>query len=173
MAIYFANAFSLSMLEWPADVRVEPVSVEEVKSLLAQGFTSAVGHESTARVFSSQIGIDIPVNRIAIKLNTNDILIVGQVMTRLPEGRVLSEEELRSVPVQWCRVYIWRGWARDEGERWAVWTDGVPPTLRGDTRDWHDEEFQKGVERELGAKWGYCGDDPFSGVVYFKKEQSK
>jgi hypothetical protein len=93
-------------------------------------------------------------------------------MTRLPEGRVLSEEELRSMPVAWARVYIWRGWAQDDGNRWAVWADGVPPTV-GHRKGWHDDKFREGVERELGARWGYCGDDPFSGVVYFKKEQAK
>jgi hypothetical protein len=171
MANYISNAFSLNMIDWPADLRVEPVSVEEVKSLLKAGFVSCVGHEATATIFSQVLGIQIPANRISIKLQNDDCLIVGQIMCRLPEGKILSEEEVKAIPISWVRVYIWRGWARDEGDRWAVWADGVPPTVKGGaSRDWHRDEFQEGVGRELGARFAYCGDDPWSGVVYFKKK---
>jgi hypothetical protein len=166
--IYLSNAFSVAMLDWPADVRVEPTSLEEVKSLLKEGFVSCIGHEATARLFSALIGIPIPANRIPIKLQEGDCLIVGQVMTRLPEGKVLSEAEMRDVPIQWVRVYLWRGWAVDEGNRWAVWPEGVPPTLR--TAKWrHEESFEK-VAAELGAKWGYQGDDPWNGPIYLVKD---
>jgi hypothetical protein len=98
--IYLSNAFSLNMLnlkpEIPVPVRlfVRPITLERVKSLLELGFESVVGHQSTAEILSNLLGIEVPVNRVAIKLQSGDILIVFQLSVRLAEGQVLSKEEV-------------------------------------------------------------------------------
>jgi len=98
--IYLSNAFSLNMLdlnpEIPVPVRlfVRPMDLERVKSLLELGFESAVGHQSTAEILSTLLGVDVPMNRVAIKLKSGDILIVFQLGIRLNEGQVLSKEEV-------------------------------------------------------------------------------
>ncbi len=98
--IYLSNAFSLNMLnlnpEVPAPVRlfVSPISLKQVKSLLELGFESAVGHQATAEILSTLLGIEVPANRTAIKLNSGDVLIVFQLGIRLAEGQVLSKEEV-------------------------------------------------------------------------------
>jgi len=76
------------------------ISLERVKSLLQWGFTSAIGHEGTATLMSRLTGVEIPVNRIAIKMETGDKAVIFRVLTRLPEGRVLSEAELQAVPYE-------------------------------------------------------------------------
>ncbi|QGA72438.1 DNA binding protein [uncultured virus] len=97
---YLSNAFSLNMLnlnpEVPAPVKlfVRPIDLERVKSLLQLGFESAVGHQSTAEILSNLLEIEVPVNRVAIKLQSGDILIVFQLGVRLAEGQVLSKEEV-------------------------------------------------------------------------------
>jgi hypothetical protein len=75
-----------------------PLSLAEAINLLKQGFVSAVGHEATASFLSQLTGVQIPVNRIQIQMKPGDSAIVFQVLTRLPEGKVLSEEELKAVP---------------------------------------------------------------------------
>ena len=75
-----------------------PISTEEARKLLANGFVSAIGHESTAQFISRILGIPIPVNRVAINMARGDKALVFQVLVRLPEGRILSEEELRIIP---------------------------------------------------------------------------
>jgi len=65
---------------------------------------SAVGHESTAKLLSQLLGIEIPVNRIEIKIEYGDKLIVFQLLQRLPEGKVLSEEELRQLQFRFLIV---------------------------------------------------------------------
>jgi hypothetical protein len=76
-----------------------PISVEEARSiLLAEGFVSAVGHEGTANLLSNLLGVSIPANRIAITMKPGDKALVFQLLHRLPEGRVLSVEELKAVP---------------------------------------------------------------------------
>jgi len=98
--IYLSNAFSLNMLnlnpEVPTPVRlfVRPIDLQRVKSLLELGFESAVGHQSTAEILSTLLGIEVPMNRTAIKLQSGDIMIVFQLGVRLNEGQVLSKEEV-------------------------------------------------------------------------------
>jgi len=102
MKTFIANAFSISMLHplppQGRTVRVRPVSLEEVKSLLQEGeYISAVGHESTARVMSALLGVDIPPNRVSITLGPGDRALVFQLSVRLAEGQVLSQEEVMAL----------------------------------------------------------------------------
>ena len=53
-----------------------------------------MGHESTAAILSLLTGVEIPVNRIAINLSKEDRLIVFQLGVRLPEGAVLTADEV-------------------------------------------------------------------------------
>lgn len=105
---YIANAFSLAMIsEVPAVIRIDEISLEEAKRLLSAGdFVSAVGHEATADVVSRLTGVDIKFNRINIKLDKGDQLIVFQLLGRLPEGKILSEEEIKSLPYKFFLVTV-------------------------------------------------------------------
>jgi hypothetical protein len=81
------NAFSLNMTEHPAIIRTRPLIVEEARRLLAPGFASAVGHADTAALFSAILGLEVPANRMTIRLQPGDKAIVGQYIgPRLPEG---------------------------------------------------------------------------------------
>ncbi|MFZ8859408.1 MAG: STIV orfB116 family protein [Thermocrinis sp.] len=96
--LYLSNAFSLNMLPPEgATIKASPISVGEAKALLQQGFISAVGHESTASIISLLVGVEVPTNRIAIKLSRGDSLIVFQIGIRLAEGQVLSQEEVANL----------------------------------------------------------------------------
>jgi len=70
---------------------------EAITLLREKPFVSAVGHEATAHFLSWLTGISIPVNRVAIKMAAGDRAVVFRVLMRLPEGKVLSEEELELV----------------------------------------------------------------------------
>lgn len=109
MKVYIGNAFSLGMLESiPTKVKIEEISLEEVKSLLSTGdFISAVGHEATAHLLTSLLKIDISYNRIPIKLQKGDKLIVFQLLVRLEEGKILTEEDIiREIPFKFLLVEI-------------------------------------------------------------------
>lgn len=99
MVTYLTNAFSLSMLKnykWGL-VHIEEIDNETAKTLIEPGFISAIGHEATAKVLSTLLGIEVKVNRIEITLTPNDTLVVFQVLQRLPEGTILSEEQLKTL----------------------------------------------------------------------------
>ncbi len=102
MTLFVSTAFSLNMLgEVPQHgltIRVRPIHVSDVAGLLMiHDFVSAVGHESTARILTLLLGVEVPFNRVAIRLVPGDHLIVFQLGVRLEEGRILSEEEVKSL----------------------------------------------------------------------------
>lgn len=84
-----ANAFSLQMLnlDQVSTVNVSPLTVDQVKDLLSDGFVSAVGHADTATVLSDLLSLDVPVNRVSVSLSPDTTLVVAQLVGgRLPEG---------------------------------------------------------------------------------------
>ena len=108
--LYLGNAFSPSMLpDTPGGVSVHfaELNLGKVKELLNNGnFVSAVGHQSTADFISMLVGVSVPANRTSIKLQYGDELLVLQLMSRLPEGVVLSKEEVEKVPHKWYLVRL-------------------------------------------------------------------
>jgi len=78
-------------------VKLKKISVEEAKEILANGFVSAVGHEATARLLSQLLGIQVPMERRTIFLKPGDRAVHFFLKTRLPEGAILSEDELRKL----------------------------------------------------------------------------
>ena len=103
--LYIANAFSLNMIPFDnfniagAKVSVEQAReiIRRAKELLNMEIVSAIGHESTAKLASELLGIEVPMNRIAIKLDDADRVLVIQILERLPEGKVLNEHEIREL----------------------------------------------------------------------------
>ena len=57
-------------------------------------FVSAIGHEGTASLLSRLLSVNVPANRIQIKMNVGDRAIVFWLLERQPEGKILTEEEL-------------------------------------------------------------------------------
>lgn len=87
---YITNAFSVNMFAKLVDVTVlfDRITPEAAAELVRDGCTSAIGHEDTARLFSSIVG-EVPANRITIELAEGDELVVGQYTgPRLEPGAV-------------------------------------------------------------------------------------
>jgi len=105
--LYVANAFSLGMLTSKETyLMVKEVDIETAKSMLKGGFISAIGHQSTAQLLSALLGVDISFNRLPIKLQKGDKVLVFQLLTRLEEGRILSDEELRQLQYKFFVVEV-------------------------------------------------------------------
>jgi hypothetical protein len=58
---------------------------------------SAIGHESTAKVLSMLLGFEVPAQRLTITLTESDIAVAFALDFRIPEGKVLSKEELEQL----------------------------------------------------------------------------
>lgn len=101
--LYVANAFSLQMIDICKETTVVVVPVDDPKDVVAgREFTSAVGHADTANLFSGLLGVDVPAQRVNVKLTVEDTLLVGQyVGPRLPEGATTLPE---GASIIWLRV---------------------------------------------------------------------
>lgn len=100
------NAFSLNMINTGiiGTVHFDELTLEEAKQLIGNGFTSAIGHESTARVFSDVLGADVAMNRMSVQLNMGEKALVGQYLgPRLGEG---ATELPSGARIQWILVTI-------------------------------------------------------------------
>jgi hypothetical protein len=101
MKVYLGNAFSTGMLTELLDktevvVRFKKLTVNDVKDILTNNeFMSIIGHESTAMVLETLLNIKVPVNRINVRLEKGDTIIVFQLKQRLPEGKVLDIDEIK------------------------------------------------------------------------------
>jgi len=100
--LYILSGFSLSMLPIPCHVHLTITETTPdaaraiVESAKRRGreIVSAVGHESTAKMLSMLLGIEVKANRVMVKLEEGDTALIFQLFTRLPEGRILNYEEL-------------------------------------------------------------------------------
>lgn len=96
--VFLGNAFSLQMIKAGSVITTRSLSDEAVRELINKfGFTSCIGHQDTANILSNLLGIPVPMNRVSIKLDSDDdILIVAQVVGgRLPEGATTLPEGVR------------------------------------------------------------------------------
>ena len=74
------------------------VTLDEARQWIQQGdFVSAVGHESTAQLLSELLGAEIKQNRIFVDMKPEDEALAVQFLIRLPEGAVLSKDELEEL----------------------------------------------------------------------------
>ena len=75
--------------------------VEAARLNLENGWVSAVGHDSTAEICSAVLGVDVPVNRVAVKPIPGDRLLCFKLKNRAPEGVVLNREQLEELGYEW------------------------------------------------------------------------
>lgn len=105
--VVVANAFSASMLGKKGKVCYQEIDQDEAAEMLlsADEVRSTIGHEGTAHVFSQLLRADLPARREFYKLVEQDTLLVGSINIRLPEGKVLSADELAELPVRWLLIH--------------------------------------------------------------------
>ena len=77
-----------------------PLTIPAARSILEDGFISAVGHSASADILSRLLGIAIPVNRIEIIMESGDRALILRLMQRLPEGKILTAAELQATPFE-------------------------------------------------------------------------
>ncbi len=105
MGTILCNAFSINMLKGDSLIRFEQMTEEQFKVQLGSGkFVSAIGHATTAALLASRLDLPIEANRVEVSIEPGVLLYVAQVKGRLPEGHVLSEEEMQAVKIDYWLV---------------------------------------------------------------------
>ena len=74
-----------------------PLDTETVVQRIGNGFSSAIGHAASAEFLSQLLGLDIPCQRIRVEMQPDDSALVLRLKTRLPEGKVLTRDELATL----------------------------------------------------------------------------
>jgi hypothetical protein len=100
MTIYILNTLIVPInfdVYQNINIKLTKISIEEAKEILKNGFISAIGHEGTSQILTKLLGILIPTNRITIFMKPGDVGIHFFLKQRLPEGTVLSEEQLNKL----------------------------------------------------------------------------
>jgi len=100
-----SNTFSLRMLEYCFhELIFEPIPQDCVRDILKnvlkdepEKFVSIVGHESTAKLLSELLGVEIKPNRIVVDMGVGDEALATQFLIRIQEGKVLNEKELKEL----------------------------------------------------------------------------
>lgn len=77
-----------------------PLDPEQARARLDGGFVSAIGHADSARFLSELLGLAVPVDRISIAMQPGDRALVLRLRTRLPEGKILTSDEMAAVPYE-------------------------------------------------------------------------
>jgi len=79
--------------------RYTKTTLEQIQEILThEEFINAIGHESTAKLFSQITGIQVQPNRLQVKMLKGDEAVVFWANKRLPEGYVVQTvEELQEI----------------------------------------------------------------------------
>lgn len=83
--------------------KLSDISVERAREILADGnFISAIGHESTAQIISTVLGMEVPMNRVNASFdNVGDLAVCFKLNSRPKEGAILSFEDLQEIGFSW------------------------------------------------------------------------
>jgi len=90
-----------SILTAHGNYTYRPATLEEVKDMVSGGFESAIGHQSTADVISTLLGVKCPMNRVMYNQGIGDTALVFKLNGRVEEGKILSVEEIEGIGYSW------------------------------------------------------------------------
>lgn len=77
---------------------LKKINLEEACKLVTGAIiNSAIGHEATAKIMDTLLGIEVPVNRQAYKSKPGDVALVFKLNGRPPEGKILTVEEMEAI----------------------------------------------------------------------------
>lgn len=75
----------------------EPLTLDEVRRLISEGFASAIGHPETAEVLSELLNTIVQVNRSEYIQQPDEKAIIFKLKPRIPAGTILSRQEIQEV----------------------------------------------------------------------------
>jgi len=98
------NFFILNSLITPfkgenANFFIKKIDLETAKLFIPKKFISAVGHQATAELISGLLEVEVKTNRIQVFFEIGDKALAFVPKQRLPEGKILSKEELLRIPL--------------------------------------------------------------------------
>lgn len=82
---------------------LKKTSLEEVKKLIENvEIQSAIGHQATAEILTELLKTNVPMNRIQYEQQSGETAIVFKLKSRIPEGKILTREEIEQIGYEFC-----------------------------------------------------------------------
>jgi hypothetical protein len=82
----------------------EPLTLEESKTLISNGFESAVGHSSTCEILSSLLDTEVKLNRIQYSQKVGEIALIFKLKGRPEEGKILTVSEIETIGYEFGKL---------------------------------------------------------------------
>lgn len=83
------------------DFRFEgPLSLQAAREFAARNAHSAIGHAATASLMSQCLGVAVPSQRDAVRMEPGDQALVFRMLGRLPQGVELDADALSALPYE-------------------------------------------------------------------------
>lgn len=87
-----------SILTTTGTYTLEDVTLDRAKELVSTNeLDSAVGHQSTAEIMTTLLGVEIPMNRQMFAQQPGQQALVFKLNGRPEEGKILSVEEIERI----------------------------------------------------------------------------
>lgn len=77
-----------------------PLTDAQARNRLASGFESAIGHPAAAQLLAHRLQMPVPAMRRSVTLKVGDAALVMRLLTRLPEGQILTLKEMTALPIE-------------------------------------------------------------------------
>ena len=82
----------------------EPLTLEESKYLISEGFESAVGHQSTCDILSSLLCKEVKLNRVQYSQGVGNVALVFKLKGRPEEGKILTIAEISAIGYEFGKL---------------------------------------------------------------------
>ena len=95
--------------EYPCEIEAKEISIDKLKEKIKNGeIDFKIGHPSFAEVLSQMLECKIESVREKIKLKKGETAIIAQIFgnTRLPEGKILSSQEIKKLEIRFIEITI-------------------------------------------------------------------
>ena len=89
-----------SILTTAGSYSLTDITLEEACELVADNIgnlDSAIGHQSTAEIMTTLLGVEVPVNRQMFAQEVGQQALVFKLNGRPQEGKILSTEEIAAI----------------------------------------------------------------------------
>ena len=103
--IHLLNTCIIPACVLDCDVKIFSLAAEEaIRMAVDSPFVSHIGHQATADLLTTMFGVEVPMSREP--WDGTGTGLVFQLQQRLPEGKILTLEEIEALPYVFREVWI-------------------------------------------------------------------
>ena len=86
-----------AILTSTGEFKLSDISLSDAKELIKEGFTSAIGHESTAEIITTLLETEVKMNRMQFAQEVGQVALIFKLLSRPEEGKILTIEEIEKI----------------------------------------------------------------------------